>query len=52
MAVGSDSLEDVFLNTEVVEKVVGDLVGASGCLSSALSCVNCLNKVVPAAQND
>lgn len=52
MAVGSDLLDDVFLNTEVVEKVVSYLVGAPESPSSALGCVNCLNKVLPAAHND
>lgn len=51
MAVGSDLLDDVFLNTEVVEKVVSNLVGASESPSSALGCVNCLNKVPAAADN-
>lgn len=52
MAVGSDLLDDVFLNTEVVEKVVSNLVGASESPSSALDCVNCLNKVLPATHTD
>lgn len=52
MAVGSDLLDDVFLNTEVAEKVVSNVVGASESPLSALGCVNCLNKVLPAAHND
>lgn len=52
MAVGSDLLDDVFLSTVVVEKVVSNVVGASESPSSALGCVNCLNNVLPAAQHD
>lgn len=52
MAVGSDLLDDVFLKTEVVEKVVCNLVGAPESPPSALAFVNCLNKVLPAAHKD
>lgn len=41
MAAGSDLLDDVFLNTEVDEKVVSDLVGS---LESELSASGRVNK--------
>lgn len=51
MAAGSDLLDDVFLKTEVDEKVVSDVVG---CLESELTgtgYVNAATRVQPAANH-
>lgn len=52
MAAGSDLLDDVFLNTEVAEKVVSNLVGAPESQLSTLGCVNSPPKVQSAAHNE
>lgn len=49
MAAGSDLLDDVFLNTEVDEKVVSDLVGSLESELSASGRVNSTARVQSAA---